>query len=714
MKVKTIGCLSLFLMSAGAQASESALAKEAVWSRSDVERIAALAPADRRAALKQLSPADRRGLWFAVMSEVRANRGAGSPATRGQGAYQGAGNRAGGKRGPVKFDTGAKVVGTIQYDDGVANTTFGGGAIIGNRFNSARVGMNLEPILTMGTVNTVEAVVVQGPAFTTSSAGFVLLGPQTVGGGAMAIFSTFTGATGVTDTIQFSGLGVNYTGDSFFVLFGDFANSYVPAFGTGTNQTQGFHGVVGYTGGMGPNITGTFDFGGTRNGLIRVTGDVLPMELASADLSITKTDGVTSVTAGGTVTYTIVGSNAGPSAVTGATVADTFPAQLSGCTWTCAPSGGTAACTASGSGNINDAAVNLAMGESVTYTATCNVNQGTAGASLINTATISSAVTDPDAMNNSATDTDSIGASADLSITKTDGATTAVAGSSVVYTIVGSNAGLSDVTGATIADTFPAQLTSCTWICAGAGGGTCTASGSGNINESVNLPASGSVTFTATCTVIPATTPGTSIINTATIAAPMGVTDPTPGNNAATDTNTTSSPAAVSATKTVAPAGAGFAPGAGVIYTIVLSNAGPANQADNPGDEFVDPLPGGLSFSSVSATSGTAAHSAGTVTWNGSIPAGGTVTITINASITPAAGGAVVNQATVNFDADGDGTNESSALTDDPNLPGGADGTGFTLAALLIPVNAAWALVLLASVMLGVAMWRRRAESAKR
>ena len=41
-----------------------------------------------------------------------------------------------------------------------------------------------------------------------------------------------------------------------------------------------------------------------------------------ADLAITKTDGVTTATAGGSVTYTITASNAGPSTATGATVAD--------------------------------------------------------------------------------------------------------------------------------------------------------------------------------------------------------------------------------------------------------------------------------------------------------------------------------------------------------------------------------------------------------
>ena len=71
-----------------------------------------------------------------------------------------------------------------------------------------------------------------------------------------------------------------------------------------------------------------------------------------------------------------------------------------------------------------------------------------------------------------------------------------------------------------MADTFPASLT-CTWTCVGAGGGTCTASGSGNINDTVNLPAGGSVTYTASCTIAASAT-GT-LTNTATVTAPAGV-----------------------------------------------------------------------------------------------------------------------------------------------------------------------------------------------
>src|SRR5206468_11810172 len=57
-----------------------------------------------------------------------------------------------------------------------------------------------------------------------------------------------------------------------------------------------------------------------------------------ADLAITKTDGVASLNAGGTTTYTITITNNGPSEVTGATVVDTAPAGLTFGTWTCAVS----------------------------------------------------------------------------------------------------------------------------------------------------------------------------------------------------------------------------------------------------------------------------------------------------------------------------------------------------------------------------------------
>ncbi len=124
----------------------------------------------------------------------------------------------------------------------------------------------------------------------------------------------------------------------------------------------------------------------------------------SADLSISKTDGVAVATPGDSVTYTIVASNAGPDTATGATVSDTFPGSLS-CNWTCSgASGGT--CAASGSGNISDS-ITLPMGGTATYTAICNIASSASG-SLVNTASVSF-TGDGNNSNNSATDTDSLG-----------------------------------------------------------------------------------------------------------------------------------------------------------------------------------------------------------------------------------------------------------------------------------------------------------------
>ena len=121
---------------------------------------------------------------------------------------------------------------------------------------------------------------------------------------------------------------------------------------------------------------------------------------------------------------------------------------------------------------------------------------------------------------------------ADLSITKTDGVPSRSPGT-FSYTIVVSNAGPVDVHGAKVNDTMPSELTNVTWTC---DADNCPGSVNGNINNfSIDIPAGGSVTFIVTATVTATT--GT-LSNTATVSVPNGVTDPTPSNNTATDTDT--------------------------------------------------------------------------------------------------------------------------------------------------------------------------------
>ena len=253
----------------------------------------------------------------------------------------------------------------------------------------------------------------------------------------------------------------------------------------------------------------------------------------SSDLAITKTDGVAVYTPGGTTTYTIVATNAGPDPVTGATVADVFPAAITSVAWTAVYAGG-ASGPASGAGNIN-ATVNIPVGGTCTFTAVCNIS-GAASGTLSNTATVAvpAGVTDPTPGNNSATDTDNQANTADLSITKTDGTTTYTAGGTTTYTIVASNAGANAANPVTVTDVFPAAITSVAWTAAYAGGASGPASGTGNINATtINLPVGGTATFTAVCNISGAATGNLS--NTATVSSALA--DPNPANNSATDTD---------------------------------------------------------------------------------------------------------------------------------------------------------------------------------
>jgi uncharacterized repeat protein (TIGR01451 family) len=265
------------------------------------------------------------------------------------------------------------------------------------------------------------------------------------------------------------------------------------------------------------------------------TVDVSVSGPAEADLSVTKTDGRTTAASGQAIAYTIVVSNAGPGFVTGATVTDTPPAALTGVSWTCVGAGG-GTCTASGTGGISDT-VNLPTGGKATYTLTGTIS-GSATGTLTNTASVTApdGVTDPNPANNSATDTDTLTPGADLSISKTDGQTTAMPGEPITYAIVVSNAGPSAANGARVTDSVPAEITGATWTCVGAGGGSCTPSGAGSISDTVNLPVGGSVVYTLTGTVSELLTG--SLSNTATVTAPGDVTDLDETNNSATDTDT--------------------------------------------------------------------------------------------------------------------------------------------------------------------------------
>src|SRR6185295_13759950 len=91
---------------------------------------------------------------------------------------------------------------------------------------------------------------------------------------------------------------------------------------------------------------------------------------------------------------------------------------------------------------------------------------------------------------------------ADLSVTKTDGSATYTPGNNVIYTVVVSNAGPSNVTGASVSDPLPTGITTASWTASASGGATgFSATGSGAISDAVNMPAGSSITYTVTMAV---------------------------------------------------------------------------------------------------------------------------------------------------------------------------------------------------------------------
>jgi uncharacterized repeat protein (TIGR01451 family) len=375
-----------------------------------------------------------------------------------------------------------------------------------------------------------------------------------------------------------------------------------------------------------------------------------------ADLAITKTDGQSTAVPGQTVTYAIVVSNLSTLAsVTGVTVADTFPAALTGVSWTCTASAGSNCIVGAGNGNINRT-VDLLPSGSVTFTATGTVAPGAVG-TLVNTATVTPPVGSPDpvAANNTATDTDTLTPQADLSITKTDGQPSIVPGTPVVYTIVASNPGPSTATGATVTDAFAASLSGSVWGCVPSAGSSCAVpSGSGNISTAVTLLPGGTATFTAAANIDPGATG--SLVNTATIAAPASLTDGNPANNTATDTDTLTPVADVSVSKTDNQTTA--VPGSAVTYSIGAFNAGPSASGSVT---LTDTFP-----ASITGVTWTCAASPGST-----CPASGSGNIAAAVTMAPGSGVTFTATGTIGPSATGSLTNTASA-----SVPGGVTDPG--------------------------------------
>jgi uncharacterized repeat protein (TIGR01451 family) len=363
------------------------------------------------------------------------------------------------------------------------------------------------------------------------------------------------------------------------------------------------------------------------------------------DLRVTQS--VASVVAGESVVYTVTVSNVGPNAVTGAVVNSAFPAQLSGTTWTCVPSGGASCAPTSGSGDWINKTLNLPVGSSVTFTVTGDL-ASTATGNLVSTVSVAT----PDGINeltptdNTSTLSTPISVRGDLAITRTSNPAVPQAGQPITYTLTVTNAGPSTVVSATVVNIFPISVTNVIWNCGATSGSACPSSGSGSINAPVTLAPGGNAVFTATGVVSPAalTMPPHSAI----VTVPGNVTDPDPDNNVFTDGGGLGRPADLTISKTVAPAV--VVPGLPVTYTIMVTNTGSANADGATVLDLFPPTISGVVWTCSGANGATCeqASGSGNLTLNlPSFPVGGAATITISGVVAADATGNLVNTAQV-------------------------------------------------------------------
>ncbi len=348
-----------------------------------------------------------------------------------------------------------------------------------------------------------------------------------------------------------------------------------------------------------------------------------------ADLSISKTDGLTNTLTGSVLTYTIVVANHGPDDMAGAVVTDVFPSTITGVNWACGADSGAACGSLSGSGDIS-VTVDLPISGTATFTAS-----GTFGGAAVNTAYVTAppGAVETNPGNNSAAD--ATRPQTDLSLTLTDGQDVVEAGSHITYTLIITNYGPENVMGAVVTDVFPSNLSDVTWTCSGAGGANCgVSSGSGNINVTLPTMIAGStVTFKASGTLNGDTT------NTAYVTLPAGIDDRDLSNNSATDI-TLLPRADLSISKTDGLTNA--LTGSVITYTIVAANHGPD---DVTGAVVTDEFPSTITGVNWTCTAASGAV-CGSPSGSGNINA--TITLSANSSVTFTAAG-TFNDTTVNM-----------------------------------------------------------------
>jgi uncharacterized repeat protein (TIGR01451 family) len=373
--------------------------------------------------------------------------------------------------------------------------------------------------------------------------------------------------------------------------------------------------------------------------------DTADITVQLADLGITKTVDDPNPDEGATIVYTVALTNNGPDTATNVAVTDLLPSGVTYVSDTVTQGSYT-----SGTGLWTVGSVANAASDTLTITAT--VDLGTAGQTIVNTASVTAAdQADGNASNDSDTADIVVPGGLDLAVTKTVDDPAPSEGGTIVYTVALDNAGPDVGTNIEVTDSLP---TGVTYVSHTATQGTyVTGTGVWSV-PSLADGASDTLAITAT---VDTGTGGTSIVNTASVTA-VDQIENNPANDS--DSATINVPGAdLAVVKTVDD----FTPveGTSVTYTVVLTNNGPDATT---GISVTDSLPSGVSFVASSATQGS--YNNGTGIWSvANLANGASDTLTIDVDVDAGTGGlTITNTATVTASAlpDNNATNDSDSV----------------------------------------------------